>query len=69
MGNPTVETSAGMGSGVTYADQGVVELGGTLGLDILIGRSGILKPYGFLDVGLRNGAIGGRFMAGCTILF
>lgn len=162
MSNPTVETSAGMGSGVTYADQGVVELGGTfgldirdeafilriapsvgyfvvdrfeltlvpiinvvnvsdntggsettvgvsvvlepsyhlpfsdwfyafaglglgvtfeegpgvdfllrpvLGVDILIGRSGILKPYGFMDVGVGNGAIGGGFMAGYTVMF
>jgi hypothetical protein len=162
MRDPTVETSAGMGSDVTYADRGVVELGGTfgldvrdevltlriapsvgyflvdrfeltlvpiinvvnvsdndgpsettvgvsvvlepsyhlpfsdsfygfaglgmgltfeegpgfdfllrpvLGLDILIGRSGILKPYGFLDVGLGNGAVGGGFMAGYTVMF
>lgn len=162
VGDPTVETSAGMGSGVTYADKGVVELGGTagfdlrdelftlriapsvgyflvdrfeltllpiitvvnvsenagpsettvavsvvlepsyhlpfsdsfygfaglglgvtfeegpgadfllrpvLGVDILIGRSGILKPYGFLDVGLGNGAVGGGFMAGYTVMF
>jgi len=162
MSNPPVETAAGMGSDVTYADRGVVELGGTLGLDIrdealtlriapsvgyflldrfeltllpiitvvnvdddpgptettvsfsvvlepsyhlpfsdsfygfaglglgvafeegpgadfllrpvlgmdiLIGRSGILKPYGFLDVGLGNGALGGGFMAGYTVMF
>lgn len=40
-----------------------------LGFDILIGRSGILKPYGFLDVGVGNGALAGGLMAGYTIMF
>jgi hypothetical protein len=62
---------AGLGLGVTYEEGPGVDflLRPVLGLDILIGRSGILKPYGFLDVGVGNGAIGGGFMAGYTIMF
>lgn len=62
---------AGLGMGVTFEEGPGADflLRPVVGVDIMIGRSGILKPYGFLDVGLGNGAVGGGFMAGYTVMF
>jgi hypothetical protein len=40
-----------------------------VGLDILIGRSGILKPAGFLDIGSADGLQSGGFEASYTVMW
>jgi hypothetical protein len=35
----------------------------------MIGRSGVLKSAGFLEVGLGDGAIAGGFEAGFTVMW
>jgi hypothetical protein len=60
----------GAGFGVGYEDGPGVNfvLRPVLGLDIMVGRSGILKPAGFVDIGFGDGAVGGGFLAGYTIM-
>jgi len=62
---------AGLGIGFTYESGPGVEalLRPVVGLDVMVGRSGILKPAGFIDVGLGAGAMGGGFQAGYTVMF
>lgn len=62
---------AGLGIGATYEEGPGFEflLRPVVGVDIMVGRSGILKPAGFIDIGLGDGAIGGGFQAGYTVMF
>lgn len=61
---------AGLGLGATYEEGPGFDalLRPVAGADILVGRSGILKPTIFMDVGLEDGAIGGGFMAQFTVM-
>jgi hypothetical protein len=61
----------GLGIGFTYEEGPgfAFLLRPVLGLDVMVGRSGILKPAGFIDVGFGDGAIGGGFQAGYTVMF
>jgi hypothetical protein len=61
---------AGFGVGIRYAEEPGVDfaLRPRLGLDIMIGRSGILKPAGFLDIGANDGLTQGGFEAGFTVM-
>lgn len=61
----------GVGFGVAYEEGPGTDflLRPVLGLDIMIGRSGILKPAGFVDIGFGDGAIGGGLLAGYTVMF
>ena len=34
----------------------------------MLGRSGVLKPGAFLDIGLGDGAIGGGFQMSYTVM-
>ncbi len=56
--------------GFTYESGPGVEalLRPVLGLDIMLGRSGVLKPGAFLDIGLGDGAIGGGFQMSYTVM-
>lgn len=60
----------GGGIGFTYESGPGAEalLRPVLGLDIMLGRSGVLKPGAFLDIGLGDGAIGGGFQMGYTVM-
>jgi hypothetical protein len=60
----------GGGIGFTYESGPGVEalLRPVLGLDIMLGRSGVLKPGAFLDIGLGDGAIGGGFQMSYTVM-
>jgi hypothetical protein len=62
---------AGLGVGFRWADDPGFEFAFVpkLGLDIMIGRSGILKPATFLEVGLGDGAIAGGLEAGFTVMW
>lgn len=62
---------AGIGIGLSYADEPGADLflRPRVGLDIMIGRSGILKPAAFLDVGVSDGATAGGFEAGFTVMW
>jgi hypothetical protein len=62
---------AGLGVGLRWADDPGLEFAfrPRLGLDIMIGRSGILKPATFLEVGLGDGAIAGGLEAGFTVMW
>lgn len=61
---------AGLGLGLAYQEGPGVELllRPRIGLDGLVGRSGIFKPSLFLDVGLDDGAIAGGVQAGFTVI-
>ena len=61
---------AGLGIGLRYADDPGLDLffRPELGLDIMIGRSGILKPALFLDVGVSEGASAGGLEASFTVM-
>jgi hypothetical protein len=60
----------GLGVGIRYAEEPGVDfaLRPRLGLDIMIGRSGILKPAGFIDIGANDGLTQGGFEAGFTVM-
>jgi hypothetical protein len=62
---------AGFGIGLNYAEDPGVDLlfRPRLGLDILVGRSGILKPAAFMDVGVNDGLSAGGFEAGFTVMW
>jgi hypothetical protein len=62
---------AGIGVGLSYSDDPGVDLffRPRLGLDIMIGRSGILKPAAFLDVGANDGLTSGGLEAGFTVMW
>jgi hypothetical protein len=62
---------AGLGIGFLWADDPGFEFAFVpkLGLDIMIGRSGILKPAAFLEVGLGDGAVAGGLEAGFTVMW
>jgi hypothetical protein len=62
---------AGIGIGLSYADDPGLDLffRPRLGLDIMIGRSGILKPAAFLDVGANDGLTSGGIEAGFTVMW
>jgi hypothetical protein len=62
---------AGLGIGFVWADDPGFDFAfrPKLGLDIMIGRSGILKPATFLEVGLGDGAIAGGLEAGFTVMW
>ncbi len=61
---------AGIGLGVRYAeDPGVdVFLRPRLGIDVMVGRSGIFKPAFFADIGANDGLSSGGFEAGFTVM-
>jgi hypothetical protein len=60
----------GVGLGLTYADDPGVDviLRPRLGLDVMVGRSGILKPAAFLAVGANDGLTSGGFEVGFTVM-
>lgn len=62
---------AGLGVGLNYAEDPGVDLlfRPRLGLDVLVGRSGIFKPAAFMDVGLNDGLSAGGFEAGFTVMW
>lgn len=68
--NQTIYGFVGLGVGVRYSDDPGFDLffRPSLGLDILIGRSGILKPALFMDVGTNDGVSAGGFQAGFTVM-
>lgn len=58
------------GVGVRYSEEPGFDLffRPRVGLDILIGRSGIFKPALFMDIGVNDGVAGGGFEAGFTVM-
>jgi hypothetical protein len=60
----------GIGVGLRYSDDPGFDfaLRPRLGMDIMIGRSGILKPAAFLDIGANDGLNAGGFEAGFTVM-
>jgi hypothetical protein len=68
--NPSLYGFLALGVGVRYAEDPGFDLffRPSLGVDILIGRSGILKPALFMDVGVNEGTTAGGFQAGFTIM-
>jgi hypothetical protein len=67
----TLFAFVGIGVGVSYAeDPGVdVFFRPKVGMDVLIGRSGILKPAIFLDIGANDGLTAGGLEAGFTVMW
>jgi hypothetical protein len=61
----------GLGVGLNFAEDPKVDLlfRPKLGLDILVGRSGIFKPAAFMDVGVADGLSAGGLEAGFTIMW
>ena len=62
---------AGLGVGLNYSEDPGIDLlfRPRLGLDILVGRSGIFKPAAFMDVGVNDGLSSGGFEAGFTVMW
>jgi hypothetical protein len=62
---------AGIGVGLSWADDPGLDLffRPRLGLDIMVGRSGILKPALFMDVGANDGLTSGGLEAGFTVMW
>jgi hypothetical protein len=62
---------AGLGIGLSYAEDPGLDLlfRPRLGLDILVGRSGIFKPAAFMDVGVNDGLSAGGLEAGFTVMW
>lgn len=62
---------AGLGVGLNFAEDPTVDLlfRPRLGLDILVGRSGIFRPAAFMDVGLADGLSAGGLEAGFTVMW
>jgi hypothetical protein len=60
----------GVGFGIRYSDDPGVDfaLRPALGVDIMVGRSGILKPLVFLDIGANDGLTQGGFAAAFTVM-
>jgi hypothetical protein len=60
----------GAGVGFRYAKHPGVDLAirPTIGMDILVGQSGILKPSLFLDIGTNDGVTQGGLQAGFTVM-
>jgi hypothetical protein len=60
----------GAGVGIRYADDPGVDFAfrPKLGMDVLVGRSGILKPALFLDIGVNDGVNQGGFEASFTVM-
>lgn len=61
----------GLGVGLNFAEDPGVDLifRPRLGLDVLVGRSGIFKPAVFMDVGLNDGLSAGGLEAGFTVMW
>jgi hypothetical protein len=61
----------GLGVGLNFAEDPKVDFvfRPRLGLDILVGRSGILKPAAFMDVGVADGLSAGGLEAGYTVMW
>lgn len=62
---------AGLGVGLNFAEDPGVDFlfRPRLGLDILVGRSGIFKPAAFMDVGANDGLSAGGLEAGFTVMW
>lgn len=60
----------GMGLGVRYSDDPGVDvfLRPRVGMDVMVGRSGILKPAVFLDIGANDGLTSGGIEVGFTVM-
>lgn len=60
----------GIGLGLRYADDPGVDLftRPRVGVDFMVGRSGILKPAVFLDIGTHDGLTSGGFEVGFTVM-
>jgi hypothetical protein len=61
----------GLGVGLNFAEDPKVDFlfRPRLGLDVLVGRSGIFKPAAFMDVGLKDGLSAGGLEAGFTVMW
>lgn len=61
---------AGIGLGLRYAEDPGVDfaLRPRIGMDFLVGRSGILKPALFMDIGANDGLSQGGFEVGFTVM-
>jgi hypothetical protein len=61
---------AGIGIGLRYSDDPGFDfaLRPKIGVDILIGRSGVLKPAAFLDIGTNDGLTQGGVEASFTVI-
>jgi hypothetical protein len=62
---------AGLGVGLNYAEDPGIDFlfRPRLGLDVLVGRSGIFKPAAFMDVGANDGLSAGGLEAGFTVMW
>lgn len=60
----------GLGIGVRYSEDPGADLffRPRIGMDIMVGRSGILKPALFIDVGVNDGASAGGLEASFTVM-
>jgi hypothetical protein len=60
----------GLGLGVRYSDEPGVDvfLRPRIGMDALVGRSGILKPAVFFDIGVNDGLSSGGIEVGFTVM-
>lgn len=61
----------GLGVGLNFAEDPSVDLliRPRVGLDVLVGRSGILKPALFMDIGVADGLSAGGLEAGYTVMW
>lgn len=61
---------AGAGVGFRYAKHPGFDLAirPTIGMDVLVGQSGIFKPALFLDIGTNDGVTQGGLQAGFTVM-
>jgi hypothetical protein len=61
---------AGFGVGLRYSDDPGADfaLRPRVGMDVMVGRSGILKPAFFIDIGANDGLTQGGFEASFTVM-
>lgn len=62
----------GLGLGLVYLNGGPgvdFSIRPRVGLDVMIGRSGIFKPAAFLDLGVTEGVVAGGLEAGFSVMW